>query len=649
MTRSGVARSNAAGAGGPAADLAERVALQAGTAAALVALADGAGGWQCTLHGLEGSEGAGAVKALALQTLLLEQPWIVADALEDPTLRHHPAVVRSPWIRRLLGVPIRAVSGRVLGCLCAIDFEPGAPSTTTLVALRDLADVEALGQERQELARELRRQRRQRLRGQAGPDPARVAEEAGLLQDAVGPRLLESSVCLQGLEALFSLRAAEGFALLRLDCRDVDRFAATVGMEGLAALMAAVADRITAILPRQASFCRYGEEEFLLLVPRLADANALVALAAELVKAVSAPYRIASHSLPLAVAVGAAQVDGSFASAAALLSEVGVARRLAASGGGAGFRLVDASMRRQVREDFARQSRFREALQQGGLVPFFQPIVDLINGRPLGFEALARWRDQDGQYHSPSEFLPVARQIGLTGELDLVVITQVLAALPALVAAAGAAVVGPLLMSVNLSAQLLDSAELRQRLLDLIEAHPLPPFWQLQVELLEEALQESNQGLDAFLARLAVLKVGIAIDDFGTGYSSLARLDSLPIQAFKIDRSFVERLNDGLAPSNQLLRTMNTLATDMGLAATAEGVETVMQRDWLRHSGFLSGQGYYFARPLSLEQAEAYLRAQCSSDDPLPPPDPSPQTLPEPGFWGRLGWRSRSSGGMPPG
>lgn len=648
MSRSAADRSITAAAGGSPAELAEQVALVAGSAVALVALADGAGGWHCTLHGLEGCDGAGAVKALALQTLLLEQPWIVGDALEDPALRLHPAVVRSPWIRRLLGVPIRCLAGRVLGCLCAIDFEPGAPSTAMLAALRDLADAEALAQERRELARELRRRRRMRLRGASAPEAGRLQDD-GLPEAAAGPRLLETTVCLEALEALFSLRAAEGFALLRLDCRDVDRFATTVGMDGLAALMAAVADRIAAIVPRQSSFCRYGDEEFLLLVPRLADANALAALAAELVTAVSAPYRIASHALPLAVAVGAAQVDGSFVSAAALLSEVGVARRLAASGGGAGFRLVDASMRRQVREDFARQSRFREALQQGGLVPFFQPIVDLIHGRPLGFEALARWRAQDGSYLPPAEFLPVARQIGLTGELDLVVIAQVLAALPALAAAAGPGVVAPLLMSVNLSAQLLDSAELRQRLLDLIEACPLPSLWTLQVELLEEALQESSLGLDAFLARLAALKVGIAIDDFGTGYSSLARLDSLPIQAFKIDRSFVDRVNDGLAPSNQLLRTMNTLATDMGLAATAEGVETLMQRDWLRHSGFLSGQGYYFARPLTLEQAEAYLRSQGSSDDPLPPPDPSPQPSADPGFWGRLGRRLPGGGGRSPG
>lgn len=149
------------------------------------------------------------------------------------------------------------------------------------------------------------------------------------------------------------------------------------------------------------------------MVPRLADANALAALVGELVRAVPASYRIASHSLPCSRGGGGPAVG-----------------RL---GGGRRFRLVDASMGRQTRQDFARQSRFREALQQGGLVPFFQPIVDLIKGRLLGFEALARWRDQDGHDHVRSEFLTVARQISLSGELDRVVISQVLAALAAAV------------------------------------------------------------------------------------------------------------------------------------------------------------------------------------------------------------------------
>jgi len=142
--------------------------------------------------------------------------------------------------------------------------------------------------------------------------------------------------------------------------------------------------------------------------------------------------------------------------------------------------------------------------------------------------------------------------------------------------------------------------------LGLLAATPPPPGWSVQVEILEESLQLSEQRLDALLRRLAALRVGVAIDDFGTGYSSLARLHTLPIQAFKIDRSFVERIDDPIAPSNQLLRTMNSLAIDLGLSVTAEGVATPSQGDWLRRSGFFTGQGFLYSRPLSLEQALAF-------------------------------------------
>ena len=118
------------------------------------------------------------------------------------------------------------------------------------------------------------------------------------------------------------------------------------------------------------------------------------------------------------------------------------------------------------------------------------------------------------------------------------------------------------------------------------------------------------EGFEEFLSRLSVRDVAIAIDDFGTGYSSLSRLDQLPIQSFKVDRSFVERIDDGLSPSNQLLRTMNRLATDLGLAVTAEGVRTEAQRDWLQRHGFVNGQGYLFSRPLPLDEALACLRRQ---------------------------------------
>jgi EAL domain-containing protein (putative c-di-GMP-specific phosphodiesterase class I) len=245
----------------------------------------------------------------------------------------------------------------------------------------------------------------------------------------------------------------------------------------------------------------------------------------------------------------------------------------------------------------------------------------------------------------PGEFLAVAQQLGLNGELDLAVIRQVLDSLPALAAAATAGGISTangeeaLLMSVNISAQLLEREELCEQLLAMLAAAPAPQGWRLQVEILEESMQLSDHRLDDVLSRLAALRVGVAIDDFGTGYSSLARLHTLSIQAFKIDRSFVERINDKIAPSNQLLRTMNTLAIDLGLAATAEGVGSSQQCEWLRRTGFLSAQGFHFSKPLSLDQALDHLRQQASPPSGEVPEAPAPPLPPArpPGFWRRLG------------
>ncbi|MFM7268937.1 MAG: EAL domain-containing protein [Cyanobium sp.] len=602
-----------------------------GAAVALVMLADQPQAWSSPTHALKEQE-IRAASSLALQTLLHRQPWVVGDCLENGELAFHPAVCGAPWLRRLLGVPIHGGDGRLIGCLCALDFDPLPFAQGCLEALHSLAAAVALTQERRMLEEGLQRLRERRPAPAEGGDPAAVHQPA--------PVQLERQICLEALKTLFGLGSVSGAALLRLECRDVERYVATVGMEGLADLMGTVTVRIGAVLPAEATFCRFGEEEFLLVVPHLADLDALRTLASRLVESVGVPCRVGMHTLPLQVAVGAVLLDGSQRMLGSVLSEVGVARRLAASGSHEGFRLVDAGLRHQVRDDLMRQGRFREGLAEGAVVPFFQPIVDLSSGKLQGFEALARWRRSDGSLQVPAEFLPVAQQLGLTGELDLAVIRQALCSLPVLAAAAPAGSIasgeggaGHRVISVNLSAQLLENEALGEQLLALLEASPPPPGWSVQVEILEDSLQLSEQRLDLLLRRLAALRVGIAIDDFGTGYSSLARLHTLPIQAFKIDRSFVERIDDPIAPSNRLLSTMNSLAIDLGLSVTAEGVASVSQRSWLRRNGFLAGQGFLFARPLSLEQALAFRPDPASAD--AGAAEELPAVLPRAGFWRR--------------
>ena len=189
-----------------------------------------------------------------------------------------------------------------------------------------------------------------------------------------------------------------------------------------------------------------------------------------------------------------------------------------------------------------------------------------------------RWQIDTSEIITPSGFLPISQLAGLSGELDLQVIEKALKACHELeIAAPGQS----LRLSVNLSALLLENEALRNRLLHLIRSTPLPPGWQLQVELVEDYLQINDSELGSFLNILRQEGVSIAIDDFGTGYSSLSRLHNYPVQTVKVDYSFVRRIDALQKPSNQLLKTIQTLGRDLSLEVTAEGVETEAQRTWL--------------------------------------------------------------------
>ena len=230
-----------------------------------------------------------------------------------------------------------------------------------------------------------------------------------------------------------------------------------------------------------------------------------------------------------------------------------------------------------IRTDFS--GFFRCSLVRSNeVIPYLQPIVDLASGKPIGLECLMRWQIDTSEIITPSGFLPISQLAGLSGELDLQVIEKALKACHELeIAAPGQS----LRLSVNLSALLLENEALRNRLLNLIRSTPLPPGWQLQVELVEDYLQINDSELGSFLNILRQEGVSFAIDDFGTGYSSLSRLHNYPVQIVKVDYSFVRRIDALQKPSNQLLKTIQTLGRDLSLEVTAEGVETEAQRTWL--------------------------------------------------------------------
>lgn len=565
-----------------------------GAAYGLVSLLDETGVEPAVVRAWLGPEEAQAEAELLLQlsaqAILLRHPLLVGDTLADPRWRHHPRVQGAPHVRFLLSYPLIAREGRILGHLGCLDPEPRPLPDPRLPPLGGLATL---------VVRLLERRRLQRLLAQS-ERPARspLAGQA--------PQLLQREQITQMLESGFRLGLNSGYAVLRCEVKDHDRLCATHGSQLGAVVLEEVGRRLLLALPQGASAARFTDAEFLVVLPQVSREAVAAGTARRLIDQLGEEIHTHDHAIPVTIAIGIVLVQAHHASAGSVLADAAIARRMASRSLLSQFCFLDAKSRRHVRDDYALEASFRDAIRLRDLVPFFQPIHDLASGEPVGFEALARWPDPDGGITQPGTFLPMAQRSGLTGEMDLQIIRKALDAMPAL----GAVAQGrSLVMSLNLSAQLLGDGLRRSQLLELLGSRTHPTGWRLQVEIVEEGLQEISQDFDSFLSRLSSLGIGIAIDDFGTGYSSLSRLNALPIQMFKIDRCFVQQIGHAVTPSDQLLRTLNTLAIDLGLGTTAEGVETEAQRQWLLAHDFLYAQGFHFAPPMPLGEAIAWLRA----------------------------------------
>jgi EAL domain-containing protein (putative c-di-GMP-specific phosphodiesterase class I) len=240
------------------------------------------------------------------------------------------------------------------------------------------------------------------------------------------------------------------------------------------------------------------------------------------------------------------------------------------------------------------------ALDRQAIFAHYQPQYDLQSGRCCGVEALARWMPSTGEAVAPSVFIPVAEQSGMIHDLGRLMLQQ------ACETTRNWCSCGPdsLTLSVNVSALQIDAAFCRLTE-ETLKRSNFPPG-QLELEITESALIHDPAGAIGFLNALKGLGVRIAIDDFGSGYSSLNYLTRLPVDRLKIDRSLVERLTLDVK-SVAVIRLILTLATELGLDAIAEGVETQQELRVLAELGCPKVQGYLLGRPMPAEQVQLAL------------------------------------------
>jgi len=394
------------------------------------------------------------------------------------------------------------------------------------------------------------------------------------------------------------------FAVLMLD---LDRFKNVNDSLGHLAgdrLLIRVAERIGGCVRDGDTVARLGGDEFSVLLEDLQSEHEAERVAEQIQRALTAPIPLDGHDLVTSASIGIAIARDDAFDSLSLLRRADQAMYAAKKQGRGRQVLFEPTAHSNSSLRLTLETSLRAALTAGQLRVYFQPIVNVASGEATGFEALVRWPHPKLGLVSPAELVPVAEESGMIFQLGDFVLDEACRALHRLTAAFRPP--APFRMCVNLSARELARDDLVERVeRALARQHVLPE--QLVLEVKESALMgDANVGLDAFRT-LRARGVRVHMDDFGTGYSSLSYLHKFPLDALKIDASFVGRLHDSVG-AEEIVRTVITIARDLHLDVVAEGVENREQLQRLRALGCHEAQGFLFGAPLPLEALEALLR-----------------------------------------
>jgi diguanylate cyclase (GGDEF)-like protein/PAS domain S-box-containing protein len=405
---------------------------------------------------------------------------------------------------------------------------------------------------------------------------------------------------------------------------DLDHFKVVNDSQGHARgdeLLVRVAERLQERLRPSDTVARLGGDEFLVLCEDLTSADEAVDLAGKLMGLFDEPFVVEGSETYIEVSIGVAASDADASNEEALVRDADVAMNQAKVRGRNRYEVFDAQLRARAIERHELRSGLRQAIERDEWEVHFQPIVDLRTlgsigsigspGSPFdaqglaGVEALVRWRHPTRGLLGPDAFISAAEESGLIIALG----AKVLAGACELWSNGFQPLAGPAtsFVSVNVSARQLASTSLLADVAGVLEGVQLEPS-RLHLEITESALMVDPDESIAVLEALKALGVNLSVDDFGTGYSSFAYLRRLPVDALKIDKSFI----DGVATDERdqaLVGGMVQLAHTLGLTVVAEGVETPGQRVQLSALGCDLAQGYHFARPMPPSELQLLLGA----------------------------------------
>lgn len=407
-----------------------------------------------------------------------------------------------------------------------------------------------------------------------------------------------SQMPFDGMIAAF-VGSAEGLqgALIHCELTGAAAVAAAYGLKTEEGIIEEASTRLAALLPAGAASARAGRGSFLVFLPGMTDHVAVVAFARELTGRLAAGFDVEGLRLSCACHCGIALAPRDGATAEDLLRNAELALAGAREQDAPGYRFFDPASASAARRRRDVQRAVTAAHASGALRLAFQPVYHMSTGELAGFEALMRMEDPALGAIPPSEFIPAAEQAGLIASIGDWALGE---------ACRMAAMWPPhLVVAVNLSPVQFLNGALIGSIRKALDEHGLPAY-RLEVEITEGTLMKESELVLGQLRILREMGAGVALDDFGTGYSSLSYLWKFPFSKLKVDRSFVAAL-DETASAKGILRSIVKLGHGLGMAVTAEGIETARQLTILREMGFDQAQGYHLGKPAAAEELAAIM------------------------------------------
>jgi len=403
------------------------------------------------------------------------------------------------------------------------------------------------------------------------------------------------------------------FALL---CLDLDRFRSinqSLGEPAGDQLLVAVGQLLRASVRKEDTLARLGQDQFGILLQDVKDVRDALRVADRIQKKLALPFNLAGQRVSIAASIGIALSAAGYERAEDLLRDAETALSRAKEIGGSSYQVFDTAQHTRAMELLQLENELRQAIERQELRVHYQPIVSVESGGITGFEALVRWEHPGRGLVFPAEFIPIAEETGLIVPIGSWVFREACQQMRAWQERFRS--IPPLYVTVNFSAKQFAQPDLLEQI-DLILLETGMDGSNLGLEITESMILESAEATVRTLSQLRERRIRLYVDDFGTGYSSLSHLHRFPIDALKIDRSFVSEM-DSNGQNSKIVRAILGLASNFDMSVTVEGVETEEQMAELRALKCKEVQGFFFSPPVDSATAESLMARQESFSTPV--------------------------------